>query len=521
MTLPTPTGAASATGRYASSPRATRRTEAVTLLAMCLGAMMTFLQITASASALGPIQTDLHVSPADLVWIPSAYTLPVASLVLSAGTLGNLYGRRRMFVLGALIMIVGSLVVVFASTTGVVVAGQLVSGVGGALILPNSLALLSSAVPDPHRRTEMVTAWAAASGIGLAVGPLIAGELLDHFSWHAVFASNVVLGVITLAVAVRWVAESLQPGSHLDVPGQLLAVLTVAGLVYGLIEGGAKGYGSPLVVAAWALAAVGAVGFVLVERRVAAPMLELRLFSSSSFSAVMLAAAVSLFGFTGVAILSVLFYERVQHLSALQAGWRLLALFGVYVVVAYLTGRVIRRTGFKAPLGAGFILGGLATLGLVNQDPTTPYSHVWWLYVAFGAACGLVAAPSTAAALVSVPPQQAGMASGAVNMFRQVGSVLGTSLLGALLVARLVATLPERLAARGVPVAARPAVEHAVATGTTGVGPLPHPVTAAVNDSFTAGVHAGMAVTGLVFLATAALVLVFVHNRPHHAATAQ
>jgi MFS family permease len=484
------------------------------LVAVCLGTTMIFFQITAAASALGAIQEDLHVSPAALIWIPSAYTLAVAGLVLSAGTLGSRHGRWRLFRLGVLTMIAGSLTSVAAASTGMVVVGQLVTGVGGALILPNSLAILSTTFPDPHRRTEAITAWAAASGIGLVVGPLAAGELLAHLGWHAAFASTPVLGVLTLAVTVRRPREAAPPSGRLDLAGQLVAVVSISALVCALIEGGQAGYGSPAVLGLWAVAAVGTVAFVLVERRSGVPMLDLRLFSSRSFTALLLVGTVLLFGFSGVTVLSVLFYERVQHLGALDAGWRMLPVFGVYVVVAYATGRIVRRTGFTAPLVAGLVLGGVAALGLVTQDPGTPYSSVWPLLAAFGAACGLVAPPSTAAALASVPAAQAGMASGAVTMFRQVGSVVGSSLLGSLMTSRLIAALPGRLAAQHVPAGARDAVQHAVAAGSPPPGGAGHAVTTAIELALTSGVHAGLAVTGVVFLATAVLVVAVGRNRP-------
>ncbi|MEU6095030.1 MFS transporter [Streptomyces sp. NPDC047079] len=510
--------AAEHTGNRLSPREPSRLAPAVTLVAMCLGAMTTFLLITASVSALSAIQDDLHVSPTGLVWIPSAYTLLVASLVMSAGTIGDLYGRKRTFLAGAVVMILGSITVYAASSAGGVIAGQLVSGLGGALILPNSLALLGAAFPDPHRRTEVVTAWAASSGIGLAVGPLIAGALLDHFHWNSVFLSTAVLAVVTLVVGA-FVAESRSPGGRLDIPGQLSAVLGIAALVYALIEGGSDGYTSARILAAWFVAAAALTGFVLVERAGTAPLLDLSLFRSASFSAVMFVAAVSLFGFTGVAILSVLYYERVQQLSALDVGWRLLAFFGIYVIVAYGTGRLIRRTGFKLPLTLGLLLGAAAAAGFTTLDPTTPYTRVWWLYVLFGAASGMVAAPSTAAALVSVSHERAGMASAAVNAFRQIGSVMGSSLLGALLTSRLESQLPARLGDHHVPRAAWPAVEHAVSTGSGG-GAAPPNVTAAVADAFTSGVRAGMTVIAVVFLCAALAGAFLVHNRPHRTAAA-
>lgn len=264
---------------------------------------------------------------------------------------------------------------------------------------------------------------------------------------------------------------------------------------------------------------IGAVAFVAVELRVAAPMLDVRLFASRSFSAVMVIAAVALFGFTGVAVLVVMFYNNVQHLNALDTSWRMLPLFGVYVVTAFLTGRLIRRTGFKAPLTAGLLLGALAVLGLTTVGPATSYSHVWPLFVLFGGACGTVIAPSTAAALVSVAPERAGMASGAVNTARQVGAVMGTALLGSLLAGRVTADLPHQLAAHGIPVAARAPVEQAVASGTTSTTSPSGAVRTAIEDAFTSGVHAGLAVVAALFFAAPVLALTSIHNRPHQNGT--
>jgi EmrB/QacA subfamily drug resistance transporter len=491
------------------------RHRGITLVAMCLGAMMTFLTITSSATALSAIQDDLRVSPTDLIWIPSSYTLLVASLVLSAGTLGNLYGRRRLFVLGVLVMMVGSSIVVLAPTTVAVIAGQVVTGIGGALILPNSLAVLGAAFTDPHRRTEVVTAWAASSGIGLAIGPFIAGELLARYTWHEVFLSTVALGVVVLLITASWVPESRQAGERLDLAGLVLGTLSIGALVYALIRGGPEGYGSPRILVVWGTAAVAVIVFVIVELRRARPMLDLRLFRSASYGAVNIVAAVSLFGFNGLAILSVLFYERVQNLTALEVAWRLLVMFGVYVVVAFVTGRVTRWTGFKGPLTIGLVLGGLACLGLMVLQPTTDFEQVWPLFAAFGVASGLVAAPSAAAAVISVGPERAGMASGTVNTARQVGSVMGASLLGTLLTTRLAAELPGQLAAHGVPATDQPAIEAAVAGGTSTTDALSGSARAAIADAFTAGVHAGTTVIGLVFLSTAVLALAFVRNRPY------
>ncbi|MEV1159877.1 MFS transporter [Micromonospora chokoriensis] len=512
MTTNTTAPAAAAPATARPSLRGSRT---MTLIATCLGAMITFLQITATVSALTTIQRDLRIDPTTVIWIPSAYTLVVASMVLSAATLGSRYGRRRMFGAGVIAMIVGGAVVAGAPSAAWVIVGQLVAGLGGALILPNSLAILGATFTDPHRRTEVITAWSAASGVGLAVGPLIAGALLQHYQWHSVYLSTIVLGVVTLVVAAIGVAESRPSAARLDVPGLLLGTVAIAAAVYAMIQGGKDGYTSPVMVVAWVVAAVALVGFVLVELRTSAPMLDVRLFRSGSFSAVMVVAAVSLFGFTGVAILLVLFHERAQALSPLDTGWRMLALFGVYAAAAFGAGRLIRRTGFKAPLTAGLVLGALASFGLAAQGATTPFGQRWPLLALFGAASALVVAPATAAALASVAPAQAGMASGAVNAARQVGSVIGTSLLGTLLTTTMLADLPDRLAAHQVGEPTRTAVQAAVAAGATGDQPLPDPVRSALAEALTSGVQAGLRINGIVFLVTAVLALTVIRNRPH------
>ncbi|MEU4398306.1 MFS transporter [Micromonospora orduensis] len=513
--MTTDTTAPAAAGPAVTARSSLRGSRPVTLLAMCLGAMITFLQITATVSALTTIQRDLRVDPTTVIWIPSAYTLVVASVVLSAATLGNRYGRRRIFGAGVVAMIIGGAVVAGAPTVAWVIAGQLVAGLGGALILPNSLAILGATFTDPHRRTEVITAWSAASGIGLAVGPLIAGALLRHHPWHSVYLSTIVLGVITLVVTAVGVAESRPDAGRLDLPGLLLGTVAIAAAVYAMIQGGRDGYTSPVVATTWVVSAAALVAFVLVELRTSAPMLDVRLLRSPSFSAVMVVAAVSLFGFTGVAILLVLFHERAQGLSPLDTGWRMLVLFGTYALVAFAAGRTIRRTGFKAPLTLGLVLGAVASFGLAAQGPTTTFAHRWALFVLFGAASALVVAPATAAALASVAPAQAGMASGAVNAARQVGSVLGSSLLGTLLTTTMLADLPDRLAAHQVGEPTRSAVRTAVAAGATGDQPLPDSVRSAIAEAMTSGVQAGLRVNGIVFLVTAVLALALIRNRPH------
>ncbi|MGU3432993.1 MFS transporter [Actinomycetes bacterium M1A6_2h] len=487
--------------------------QSTTVVAMCVGAMVTFLQITASVSSLGAIGRALTVAPATLVWVPSAYTLAVAAMVLSAGTLGNRFGRRRMFRSGAVVLALGAAVVVAAASLPTVIVGQLLAGVGGALILPNSLAIVAGAFSDPHRRTEVITLWAASSGVGLAVGPIVSGVLLDRGDWHFAFTPAVVLAAIAFALTFAGVAESREPGAKLDPAGLVLGTVAVGALVYGLIEGGGSGYSDGRVIASWVVAAVAVCAFVAVELRMPNPMLDVRLFRSASFATISAVAAIALFGFTGLAVLQVLFYERVQSLDALATGYRVVVIFAVYVAVAAVAGRLVRRVGFVPPLAGGLALGSVASLGLLTQSATTGFVSVWFWFALFGAGVGLVAAPSTAAAMVSVSADRAGMASGAVNAARQIGSVLGSSTLGAVLTSTLVGSLPSELSARNVPQSVQADVVAAVASGRAGA--VDENISAAIGSAFTSGVHAGLWIIAAVFGVGAVATVAFVRNRPH------
>lgn len=285
------------------------------LLVVCLGVMMAFVDVTSTISALGDIQSDLHVTASTLVWITSAYSLAVVSFVMSAGTFGDLIGRRRVFSLGATVFLAGSVLAVFADSAGMLITAQAIAGLGGAAVLPTSLAIVSATFTDPHERTSAIGIWAACSGVGLAIGPILAGALLEHFSWHAVYIANIVIAATALLLAPVFVAESKQPTRKPDLAGLVLGTVMTASATYAIIQGGATGYTKAPILTMYAVFAVSLFLFVRVELRNPDPMLDLRLFRSASFSAVMGVAAISVFGLVGVALLSVLYMERVGQTS--------------------------------------------------------------------------------------------------------------------------------------------------------------------------------------------------------------
>jgi len=420
---------------WASSRRsgAAARARWAGLVVVSLGMLMAFLNITQTVAVLEPLQRDLHATSAEFVWVASVYTMVVASLVLSAGTLGDILGRRAVFAAGTALLGAGSLVVFLAAAPAAVIAGQAIMGVGGAMVLPNSLAIVTHAFTDPDERTSAVSVWVAVSGVGLAVGPLAAGLLLESFSWHSVFLVNVVLAVVVLLLTPSFVADSRVAGRRLDPAGLVLAIVAIGALNYAVIEGGHDSFTATSVLAAFVVAALAGLAFVAVEARSRAPMLHLPLFRIPSFSAANVVGFVGQYAFVGIAFAQVLYLEQVRHDSILTMGLQLLPLMVAYVVVSSVAARAVRSVGFKATIAAGLVLDAAALALMLGQGPDTAYGALAVVLILFGAGAGLLLPPATASAVVSVPHQEGGMASGTVNMFRQVGGTLGASITGTIL----------------------------------------------------------------------------------------
>ncbi|MBN9101251.1 MAG: MFS transporter [Pseudonocardia sp.] len=483
------------------------------LVIVCLGMMMTFLTITQTLATITAAQRDLHASASGAVWMGSIYTAVVAALVLTAGTVGDILGRRLVFLLGAVVMAAGSAVVLFGGDTTTVIVGQAVMGVGGAMILPNSLALATGLFGDPHERTTAVSIWAAVSGVGLALGPIVGGLLLLSYSWHSVFAINVVLAVVVVVLTLVLVDERRAPGRRLDVPGLVLGIVAIGALSYAVIEGGNVGFGEARIIVAFCVAGVAVVAFVLAEHHSSAPMLHLGLFRNLSFVAANLVGFLGQFTFVGLSFVLVLYFEQVNAYTTLSAGTRMLALTATYVVVSAFASRVVRWLGFRWPMVVGLVATGAGALLLLTVDPTTDFWIVALILVLVAAGSGLILTPSTALAVISVPPTEVGTASGSVNMFRQIGGAVGASLLGTLLTTGLFDALPGALVARGVPAAGAARLTAGAAEGGS-LSELPaavvRPFVAAFGESFTDAFHTAVLVPAIAALVCAVLAGVLV-----------
>jgi EmrB/QacA subfamily drug resistance transporter len=426
----------STTVREPEQASAARR-ERLTLLAMCFGLFMIMLDNTIVNVALPSIQRDLHASPETLAWTVNAYVVPFAALILLGGKLGDRFGRRRMFVVGLAIFTLASAACALSSTAGALVAARAVQGTGAALMNPLSLSILVATFP-PKRLPAAIGVWAGISGLGLAVGPLLGGLLVEQVDWSAVFWINVPIGALAAAVTLAVVRESRDPsGRSLDLTGSGLVTLGLFCIVWGLLKSDSHGFGSGYVLAFLAAGLALLAAFVLWERRTPDPMLPLQFFARRLFSVSDVVMAVVSFAMFGAIFYCALYLQNIQGFSALQAGVRTLPWTLMILLVAPLAGRLSGRVGVRAPATAGMLLLALGLAGLAGLQADSPYSSIWPCFVLCGVGTALVMPTVSAAAMGAIAADKAGIASGVLNTARQVGGALGIAVLSAVAIARI------------------------------------------------------------------------------------
>lgn len=423
--------------RASVAPARTDKPSRTLLIGLSLGYFMVLLDMTIVSVALPAISTDLRVGLSGLQWVTNGYTITFAALLLTAGWLSDRYGGRRIFLWGLVTFGALSGVSAAATTLEALVVLRLALGAAGALLLPASLAVITNAYSDPADRARAVGNWAAITGAALAAGPLVGGALTDTVGWRAIFLINVPLALVSLVITVRLAPETARKQrSGLDVTGQLSAVVALGALVYALIEGPDKGWGTGPVVGAFVVAAVAAVVFVTAEARGGdAAMLPLRMFRSKGFSAALGAGLLANFGLSGLLFVLSLYFQESRGYSSFSAGLAFLPLTLPTAFNPIYTGRLVGRIGPRRPATTGFLLMGV---GALLQAPFTDDSAlalaatvVGLLAFGFGVSFAL---PALVAGMASsVPTELAGIGAGALNSARQVGASLGVAVLGVIL----------------------------------------------------------------------------------------
>ncbi|MEV0804250.1 MFS transporter [Kribbella sp. NPDC050281] len=430
--------------RQGGQAGAPSRTVALTITLAVLGVFVTYVPITAVSDSLTTIGASTGASTADLQWVSDSYILPMAAMILSAGVFGDLHGRRRVYLIGMALTVLGTVIAALAGTLSGMSAlqllwtGQAVTGAGAGLLLPTTLALIAHAVPDLRTRARYVALWATGLVLGITVGPLISGTILRYAGWGWVFVPNAGLALVAGALAALRLPESKAPdGRHLDWPGQITATIAIAASIFGVIEGGQSGWSSARAVSGLAAGAVAFAAFLAVEARSSSPLLDLSLFRSPAFSAAGFSAVIALFALVGTIFLLSLFFGAGQHLSPLAIGVRLLFINGVTAVANPLVGRLLTRWPPLALLAVGLALGSVAMFVLTGMQADTSIGAAAWRLATLGVADAFMLSAVAVAAINAVPHRLAGMAAAANTALRQYGAVLGPAVLGVILTSRI------------------------------------------------------------------------------------
>jgi EmrB/QacA subfamily drug resistance transporter len=394
-----------------------------------LGDAMILLEATVVNVALPTIGRDLGAGVAGLQWTLNGYVLTLASLVLVGGSLSDIYGRRRILILGTVVFVAASALCAAAPTIGLLIAARFVQGIGGALLTPGSLAIIDS-VFHPDDRTRAIGAWAGFGAVAGAIGPTVGGYLTDAVSWRAVFLINLPLGAFVIVAAVLHVPETKDPtrAGRLDLPGAALATLAIGGVCFALTE--ASGGLTPAVIAAAAAGLAAAAAFVAVERRAANPMLPLELFRSRQFASANLLALVTYAALGGVIFLFVAFLQVTLGYTPLQAGAATLPITLLLLTLSSPSGAIAQRIGPRVPLTVGAVVTGAGLLLMAQLHPGDRFlSAVLPSLIVFGVGLGVLITPITATVLASVDSQHSGIASAVNNALSRLGQMIAVAAL--------------------------------------------------------------------------------------------
>lgn len=420
-------------------PRTTRRpvSPGWTLVAASLGFVLVVLDVTVVNVAMERIKLSLGTSVTGLQWVLNAYTLVFASLLLTAGALGDRLGAKRVFVAGFMLFTAASLACGLSGSIAVLIGARAVQGIGAALCVPASLALLNAAYPEPASRARAISIWAGVGGLAVAAGPVVGGVMVYRLGWPSIFFVNVPLGLVGIGLTLAHAPSGPQaPGRGLDLPGQLLAVLALAGITIACVESGALGWTHPLVLAGFGAFAVAGGLFLIVQARSAEPMLPLSLFRSPVVSVACWTGLTVNFAFYGLMFVFSLFFQTVKGYSPLMTGLAFLPMTALVTVANLVAGRLSSRFGPRLPMMVGQAIAASGYFALLSIRPATPYGLIVAPLLAAGIGAALTVPAMTAAVLENAPRQQAGIAAGALNAARQTGGVIGVGVFGSLLAAR-------------------------------------------------------------------------------------
>jgi EmrB/QacA subfamily drug resistance transporter len=481
-------------------PRRTRRWSLrrnAGLSALLAILFLTFLDNTVISAVLANVQAQLHSGVTQLQWVVGGYALAFGSLMLMCGALGDAYGRRRVMVIGVAVFCAGSIICAVAPSSAVLIAGRMVMGAGAAASEPGTLSMIRQIFPDARLRARALGAWAAVTGLALAIGPVLGGILTGIWSWRAIFWFNVIFGGLAFVVARVALPESSDPTkARPDYVGFFLAALALGAATFATIAGETSGYRSSGILTLYGVSGLAVVTFLLVEKRSTHPMVQVSLFARKAFAGANFIAMASYFSVLSIFFFVALYLEIVASAGAYQLAQDFLPLLVGMVAASFLSGRWVGAVGARVPLMTGCALAALGVF-LTNQvvSPHAGLSTVGWTMGIAGIGFGIMAVPVTSMALTSVPAQHSSMAASMTNTSREFGAVAGVAILGSVVNGQLTVHLTQRLIQLGIPATYRSEVITAVTTGSVsarlkGLGPTSAAVQAIINKVVAAAYQA-------------------------------
>ena len=449
-----------------------------TLGAMCFALFMIMLDNTVVNVALPSIQRDLGASISGLEWTINGYTLSFAVLLATGGRLGDIFGRRRMFVLGVIVFTLSSATAGFANDTLSLVISRVAQGMGAAFMMPGTLSIITDAFPA-RERGKAIGTWAGVSALALAIGPVLGGVLTEHVSWRAIFFINLPVGIAAVLAALFAVRESRDEtvGREVDYAGVAVLTAGLTALVLALIEGNSWGWGSPQIIALIVSSVVLLTVFIAVELRVRVPMIEFGLFADRNFIGAVTVAFIVSFAMLGMFFFLALYMQNILGFSPLEAGVRFLPTTVVIMIVAPIAGRLADRVGPRWPIAVGLSLVTAALFEFTRIDTSTTYSDLLPGFMLMGIGIALTMSPMSTAAMNAVDATKAGIASGVLSMFRMVGGTFGVAAIGALFPGQARSNLDDLLTGTVAP-SVREDLAHQLGSGGLQAPPGTSPVEA-------------------------------------------
>lgn len=410
------------------------------IIAVCLGTFMATLDISIVNVALPAIGQELSTNLSMLQWVIDAYALCLSALILSVGPLSDRYGRKRVWLVGIAIFTLGSLICALASNIQWLLFGRAVQGIAAAALIPGALSIITQAFSNDIERIKVIGIWSAVSALSLIIGPILGGFLVDTFDWTTIFIINIPIGLLTLVLGGLGITESADPDkAALDPVGQLLSIVALGGITYGLIEAGDLGWNNPLTLGSLALGAVALLGFVAVEMKVPRPLLPLYLFKKNPdfFQYNMASFALGFATYSNVFFIA-LFLQKGQGWGAFDAGLRMAPEFIAMALFSFSFGRLSRRYSVRNIMIIGFSFIALSSMLLTRVNADTDYFPIAVTLFILGAGMGMATPAIGALVMSSVEKAYSGIASAVMNALRQTGMTLGIALLGTLMTHRAI-----------------------------------------------------------------------------------